>query len=79
MVMLFHGAFNFFICCFVQCTETKECSLIHGLLCTCTSIQRSKTDFYVLTLRTFVIKQIYIMILVFMCCCITIFNKNVKY
>jgi hypothetical protein len=38
-----------------QGTETKECSLIHVLVCkhTCTSTQRSKTDVYSLTLRSF--------------------------
>jgi hypothetical protein len=28
-----------------QCTETEHSSLIHGLLCTCTSTQRSKIMF----------------------------------
>jgi hypothetical protein len=27
-----------------QCTEAQDCSLIHGQLCTCNSIQRNKTD-----------------------------------
>jgi hypothetical protein len=36
-----------------QSTETKDFSLIHGLLGTRTSVQCSKTDFYVLTLRKF--------------------------
>jgi hypothetical protein len=36
-----------------QCTETKDCPLIHGLLCTCTFIQRNQTVVYMLTLRSF--------------------------
>jgi hypothetical protein len=44
--------FNFYV---LLCgnNETKDCSLIRGLLCTCTSIQRRKTDVYMLTLRSF--------------------------
>jgi hypothetical protein len=36
-----------------RCTETKNRSLIHSLLCICTSIQRSKSDDCVLTLHSF--------------------------
>jgi hypothetical protein len=36
-----------------QCAETIGCSLIHGLLCTCTFIQRSSVYVYLLTLRSF--------------------------
>jgi hypothetical protein len=32
--------------------KKKYCSLVLGRLCTCTSIQRSKTEFYVLTLSS---------------------------
>jgi hypothetical protein len=45
--------FNFFVIHYLililyaallkQCNETQDCSLIHGLLCACTSVQRSKT------------------------------------
>jgi hypothetical protein len=32
-----------------QCAETKDFSLVHGLVCTCTSMWHSRTDLYVLT------------------------------
>jgi predicted transcriptional regulator len=43
-----------FICCFVEtCSETEDRSFTHDLLCTCTLLQRSKTDVRVLTLHGF--------------------------
>jgi hypothetical protein len=45
IVTLLKEAFNFLhVALWKQCTETKDCSVIHRLLCTCASIHRSKRD-----------------------------------
>jgi hypothetical protein len=50
MAMLLKEVFNFYVL-LCGCNKSKHCSVIIDLPCTCTSIQRSKTDVYVLTLR----------------------------
>jgi hypothetical protein len=52
--------------CFVKrCTGTKHSLFIRGMLRTCNSLQRSKSDVYVKCIAALVFKQIYLLVLIF--------------